>query len=351
MLDLKLHLITILSNVIFLGLTKLAKARLGRNAVQTSTQTISSYLQFPQTSWGSHVFQPSWSTNTPHLCHSLANCMFHPTTPWLIVPFPLPPSCPSSFSHFPSCKHICSIPTWTPDSSVALPSCRSSLRFTQFFTGCPVQPGLQLLFPLIRANTASLQPLLPSHALQDPPLAESGGSPTLSHFILTARSYSSANPSWFHDHPPNTFCQQWKAGGVARGNFPDEFSPHHNLEMAPSSTKGSGNVCRHQKTPQHNFYTAWEAACRAACKTAQDMGQEKSKQKLIFCRRAGGSGCSAAQRRDAPQGRLANTCSFQDFKMHFVTLLPANSAEMFQRTGISAYCGCACERQSPPRPE
>lgn len=118
-----------------------------------------------------------------------------------------------------------------------------------------------------------------------------------------------------------------------RGNFPDEFSLHHSLEMAPSSTKGSGNVCGHQKTPQHNLYTAWEAARRAASKTAQDIGQEKSKQKLIFCRRAGRSGCSAVWRCCSPQGRLANTCSFQDFKMHFVTLLPANNAETFQRTG------------------
>lgn len=127
------------------------------------------------------------------------------------------------------------------------------------------------------------------------------------------------------------------------------MSFHHNLEMAPGSTKGSGNVCGHQKTPWRNFYTAWEAACRAASKTAQDIGQEKSKQKLIFCRRAGRSGCSAAWRCSSPQGRLANTCSFQDFKMHFVTLLPANNAEMFQRTGISAYCDRASKSQSPPQ--
>lgn len=105
------------------------------------------------------------------------------------------------------------------------------------------------------------------------------------------------------------------------------------------------------ETPQHNFHTAWEAACRAACKTAQDIGQEKSKQKLIFCRRAGRSGCSAVWRCSSPQGRLANTCSFQDFKMHFVTLLPANNAEIFQRTGISAYYDRASKSQSPPRSE
>lgn len=140
MLDLKLHLITILNNVIFLGLTKLAKTRLGRDAVQTSTQIISSYLRFPQTSWASHVFQPSWPTITPHLCHCLANCMLHPASPWLTVPFPLPPSCPSSFSHFPpSCKRICWFPTWTPDSPVALPSWNgeeSFLPFTQSFALC-----------------------------------------------------------------------------------------------------------------------------------------------------------------------------------------------------------------------
>lgn len=97
MLDLKLHLITILNNGIFLGLTRLAKARLGRDAVQASTQIISSCLQFPETSWDFHVFQPSRSTNTPHLCCCSANCMFHPSFPWLTVLFlllllVLPPS-------------------------------------------------------------------------------------------------------------------------------------------------------------------------------------------------------------------------------------------------------------------
>lgn len=138
---------------------------------------------------------------------------------------------------------------------------------------------------------------------------------------------------------------------MGRGNFPDEISLHHNLEMAPSSTKGSGDVCGHQKTPQHNFYAARKAACRAAYKTAQDIGQEKAKQKLIFCRRAGHSCCSAVWRCSSPQGRLANTCSLQDFKMHFVTLLPANNAEMFQRTGISAYFDCASKSQCLPRSE
>lgn len=145
MLDLKLHLITILNNVIFLGLTKLAKARLGRDAVQTSTQDnqlpftiLTNKLGFPR------VLALLANQNSTPL--PLFGKLYVPSYfLHLTVPFPLPPSCPSYFSHLPSSKDICWFPAWTPDSSVALPSCRSPLSLVLSFFPCPARLSTSVL--------------------------------------------------------------------------------------------------------------------------------------------------------------------------------------------------------------
>lgn len=114
-----------------------------------------------------------------------------------------------------------------------------------YSVSCPVQPGILhlVLFPLIRADTAPLQPLLPSCALQDLRLAASGGSPTLSPPYLDSTFLQ------FCQTPPGfmTTLKVMESWGGGEGKFPDEFSLHHNMEMA--STKGSGNVCGHGDTP------------------------------------------------------------------------------------------------------
>lgn len=89
--------------------------------------------------------------------------------------------------------------------------------------------------------------------------------------------------------------------------------------MTPSNTRVLEMFAGTRRNPRVIFTLLGKLATGLLYKTAEDIWPRKIKTKVDFFQASGSSDHSAVWRCSSPQGRLANTCSLQDFQTQFLS--------------------------------